>query len=369
MERASSGARAENAKRRKLLRAAAFILILGFASPLAARESTDVIVMNNGDRLTGKIKRLEAGVLYFGLDYASGDLLVEWAKVARVESKQLFIVKTQNGSVFVGNLATVPKKTGSQITELQIIETAEAENPVQVDKSKIVDVRQTSDEFWRRFSGGVSFGSTYTKGNSATQYNLAADAAYRRDRWASTSSLSSNLSSSSGAPTSTRNMLALGAYHLLPWDNYFVGGLGDFLQSSVQGISLQTSLGGGIGRFLKNTNRSQIAVLGGLAWQSTDYKESGVSQPEQQVISALLALNLNVFKFDKTDLQITASLFPALNDPGRFRFNTNASYFVKIFGDISWNLTFYGNWDTKPPPHFSGSDYGTTTGVSWTFNK
>jgi len=31
---------------------------------LSARESTDVIVMKNGDHLTGKIKGLNAGVLY-----------------------------------------------------------------------------------------------------------------------------------------------------------------------------------------------------------------------------------------------------------------------------------------------------------------
>jgi hypothetical protein len=42
--------------------------------------------------------------------------------------------------------------------------------------------------------------------------------------------------------------------------------IADFLQSSVQGISLQTSLGGGVGRYLKNTNRTSISVLGGVVW-------------------------------------------------------------------------------------------------------
>jgi hypothetical protein len=37
------------------------------AAPLFARESTDVIVMKNGDHLTGEIKGLNAGVLYMSM--------------------------------------------------------------------------------------------------------------------------------------------------------------------------------------------------------------------------------------------------------------------------------------------------------------
>lgn len=369
MDLVSSGVPAATSKARRLFGGAILILMFVLVRPLAARDSTDIVVMKNGDRLTGKIKRLQAGVLYFGLDYASGDVSIEWAEVARIDSKQLFIVKTEGGSVYVGNLATVAKTAPGGITELEIIETAEAENPVKVDKTQVVDVRQTSDEFWQRLSGGVSFGATYAKGNNATQYNLGADTLYRREDWSAKANVSSNLQSSTGATTSTRNMVSLEAQHLLPWENYFYTGLGNFLQSSVQGIQLQTSLGGGIGRFLKNTNTSQIAVIGGLAWQSTQYHQAEISEPAQDVVSALLALDVSLFRFDKTNLTVNANLFPALSDPGRFYFNTNVSYFVKIFGDIKWNISFYGNWDTKPPAHFSGSDYGTTAGLTWTFGK
>jgi hypothetical protein len=356
------------AKRRGLAKAVILAFVL-FVTPLVARQSIDVIVMNNGDRLTGTIKRIEGGVLYFGLDYADGDAVIEWAKVARIETRQLFIVKMADGSVFVGSLSTAPQTKPGAATRLQIVETAEAENPVTVDKSQVVDVRQTADELLKRLSGGVSFGSSYSKGNNTNTYNLSADTAYQREDWGARANLSSNLSSSSGTTASTRNMVGLDAYHLLPWKNYYYGGLGNFLQSSVQGIRLQTSIGGGIGRFLKNTNRSQISLLGGFAWQNTDYRQPDVSQSGQNLISGLVALDLSLFKFSKTSLTVSAHLFPALSEPGRIRFDTNTSYFVKIFGDISLTISFYGNWDTKPPPHFSGSDYGTSSGLSWTFGK
>src|ERR1700755_3585635 len=76
------------------------------ATPVFARESTDVIVMKNGDHLTGEIKGLNAGVLYMSMEYILGTSSVQWSKVARLESKQLFFVKTEDGSVYTGTLNT-----------------------------------------------------------------------------------------------------------------------------------------------------------------------------------------------------------------------------------------------------------------------
>jgi len=33
------------------------------------------------------------------------------------------------------------------------------------------------------------------------------------------------------------------------------------------------------------------------------------------------------------------------------------TYYVKLIGNLSWNVSFYGNWDNQPPASFSGSDY------------
>src|SRR5580692_926242 len=76
------------------------------AAPLLARNKTDVMVMKNGDRMTCEIKGLDAGILYVSFDYIDGTALVDWSKVDRLESTQLFLVKTQDGSMYTGSLAT-----------------------------------------------------------------------------------------------------------------------------------------------------------------------------------------------------------------------------------------------------------------------
>ena len=322
--------------------------------------------MKNGDRLTGEIKWIDAGTIYLSLDYVDGTIAVQWSKVARLESTQQFIIKTQGGAVHNGTIKTVETPENEP---LKLRVTDKSDESVVLDRSEIVKLDQTSESFWKRMNGAINLGTTYTRGNQTVQYNLAAQAQYLRERWNAQSNISSNLSGSSGVRTSTRNQFGFGAEHLLPWNNYFYSGLGSFMQGSEQQIKLQTNFGGGIGRYFKNTNRISFSVLAGLAWQSTEYDQSAVPIARQNVAAAMVVTNLKVFRFKKTNLGVTASMFPAVSEPGRVFFDTNATYYVKLFNNLSWNLTFYGNWDNRPPANFPGSDYGSSSGLSWTFGN
>jgi hypothetical protein len=334
--------------------------------PLFAREKSDVIVMNNGDRFTGEIKALDSGVLFVSFDYIDGTCSLQWSKVHHLESEQLFVVKTEDGSVYSGTLQTAESPAGRPI-HIQI-----AESPGRaevVEQSQIVEVDQTSDRFWQRFNGQVNSGIMYSKGNQAAQYSLSSSVEYPRERWAAGAAISSSLSASSGSNASARNSLAIDALRLLRWKNWYYSGVVSFLQSSEQEIQLQTNISGGLGRYLKNTNRAKISVLAGFAWQNTGYSQSTNSQKTQNIAAAMVATDVKLFEFDKTNLDVSGTVFPALSQPGRVFFNTNATYYVKLFRHLTWNVSFYGNWDNQPPAHFSGSDYGTSSGIGWKFGN
>ncbi len=346
------------------IRAISCGFILLFSSPLFARQKTDVIVMKNGDRLTCEIKALSGGVLSVKLDYVEDTIGVQWSRVARLESNQLFLVQTEGGTVYTGRLSTAETRDQRPVT-IQVL--SAPEKAIEIAQPQIIRLDQTADSFWRRFNGSINTGVLYSKGNQSAQYNLAFQTEYRRERWSSQVALNSSLASSSGASASTRNQVDLSTMKLLRRNNWFYSGIGSFLQSSVQGIDLQTSLGGSIGRYLKNSNRSSLYVLGGFAWQNTQYKNNTADQPTQNAASVLVASELKFFRFKKTDLDVSVAIFPDISEPGRVRVNTNASYYIKLFSDLSWNLSFYGNWDNEPPPTFSGSDYGSSSGLTWTF--
>lgn len=333
--------------------------------PLFARESTDVVVMDNGDRLTGEVKALDGGVLYVSLPYAIQTLSVDWSKVVRLESHQLFIVKTEDGTVYEGVLNS--RETGGRPIKIEIAETPEKK--AVISSTRVVNVSETSEKFVQRFTGGVSAGTIYTKANQTTQYSLSGLAAYPRQRWGAEAGIISNLSSASGTTTSTRNQLTFAGYHLMRWNNYFYDGFDGFLQSTEQGIAHQNSIGGGIGRYLKNTSSTLISLAGGAAWQTTNYSQGVTPIPMQNVATAIILGNVELFRFNKTTLYLSGRLFPALSEPGRLYSSANASYYLKIIGNLSWNISFYGNWDNRPPANLPGSDYGTTQGLSWTFGS
>lgn len=332
------------------------------------RPKTDVLYMRNGDRITCEIKRLQGNILEVGLDYVDGSVLIDWEKVEHIDSSYLFTVQLSDGSTFAGKVLksqTDASKEGQRLS----IQSVDSNTATEVPQSEVATMTQASVSFLQRFNGGVTLGSQYSKGNSTTQYNFSTDLGYEEIKWAVKARYTSTLSSSTGADTQTRNQLDFSGYHLARWKNYFYAGNGGYLQSSVQGIERQASIGGGMGKFFKNTGRTQFSVLAGLGFQQTNYVQNVELQRTQNIGVAIFSSTLDIFQFKRTRLSATGSLIPALTDPGRVFAKTNASYYLKLFGKFDWNMSFYGNWDNRPPEGLQKSDYGTSTGFSYTFGN
>ena len=341
-------------------------LLVFLAAPALARESTDVIVMKNGDHLTGEIKGMSQGVLYISMQYILGTSDVQWSKVDHIESKQLFLVKTEAGNVYTGTLSTAEAAQGRPMT-IAVVESSSKQ--AKLEQPDVVEMDQTSQRFWQRFNGEINSGISYTKGNQSTQYNLSSTVTYPRERWSAGLSYNSNLSTSTGVTATTRNQFSLTGLRLLRWNNWFYAGTAAFLQSSEQDIDLQSSLGAGVGRYLSNSNHAKIYLMGGFGWQRTQYSPNlAVSNP-QEVFTGVVGAGARLFRFNKTTVDTKITLLPAITEPGRLYTNLNVTYYIKLSGSFSWNVSFYGNWDNRPPPTFSGSDYGTSSGLSITFGN
>jgi hypothetical protein len=342
-----------------------FLLLLFAVQSLTARPAKDIVVMNNGDRLTCEIKKLERGVLYLSLDYVDGTISVQWARVAKIESSQMFVVHTAGGSIYEGTIHTA-QTAADEPVRIQVIE-SEA-TPDAIQRANVVEMHQTADSLLRRLSVKFDSGLIYTKGNDTTQYNVGSEVYVRRELWAGSASFSSAFSKSAGTTTSTRNQGTFrGQRYIGNQQWFYVGGV-DLLHSSEQGIDLQSTFGGGIGRYLMDSNRGRISANAGLAFQSTQYQGADSTTGPSKALAALFTVDLHLFQFKKTSFDVTGSMLPVLTQSGRFRSGVNAGYSIQIIKNLWWKLSFYGNWDNQPPPNFSGSDYGTSTGVTWTFN-
>ena len=78
------------------------VVLLGTPAVLFAQK-TDVVILRNGDRLTGEIKKLERGKLKYKTDDMS-DVYIEWDKVKSLTTNNTLEVELRTGEKYYGVL-------------------------------------------------------------------------------------------------------------------------------------------------------------------------------------------------------------------------------------------------------------------------
>ena len=342
------------------------LLFICFFAVQTYGQRTDIIVLKNGDRITCEITGMDRGVLFAKVDYIDGLLEIDWRQVAKLESKRLFIVKTENGLVHEGTISTAPLDADKVVKiELKV----DPATNVELKTADVVTIDTSSQSFRKRFNGYLIAGMSYTKGNAYREYNLRGLIEYPRERWGFQADISSNLSASNGIRTTTRNELRTSVDRQLGRNNYFLRVGAGFLQSTEQGISLQKTFGVGVGYRFINSNRAKVSLIGGMGWQRTNYDLPDLSGASQNTTAALIGTDIKFFKFKKAGLDLYAGVMPSVSEPGRIFSRLNQTIYYKIFPRLTLNISFYGSWDNRPPFGLPGSDYGTTTGLGWTFGS
>jgi putative salt-induced outer membrane protein YdiY len=320
----------------------------------------DTVIMKNGDRLTGEVKKLEQGVLYIETDYFSGSVGVDWLQVEKVESKATFQIVLSDGKRISGSIS---KEAVSVEGEDFKVHAPTADVPVSgVDVVQIESQKQT---FWRQLKGSIDFGYNFTSGNNQSSLSTSASAVYPAEHWAAGSSYTISFSGQSGGTTTNLFESQTFAERFLN-RNSFVLGLGDFLHSSQQNLSLRTTLGGGYGRYLKRSNQNSLRWLVGADYSKGNY-QAGLNQPTQNNVELLLGAEYQLFHFDRYTLQSQFLLFPGLSDFGRVRFTTNDTFSMRLSNNFHLNFSFWDNFDSNPPLSAKKNATGLSTGLGWTF--
>src|ERR1700744_2710137 len=70
----------------------------------SSREKTDIIYMQNGDKITCEIRSLEKGQLTVKADYTDSTIVIDWEKVDHIESKQDFVITDPKGHAYTGSV-------------------------------------------------------------------------------------------------------------------------------------------------------------------------------------------------------------------------------------------------------------------------
>jgi putative salt-induced outer membrane protein YdiY len=336
-------------------------LVLAHLTISLHAQRRDLVVMKNGDQLSGELKKLENGILYFKPPYVTDSIQLDWLQVKSVQSSAVYQVVLKNGQHLVGAISKVPQDE-SPGTDFQL---KEGTRNVTTAAQDVVDIQSEKQNFWRQLTGSIDFGYDFTSGNSQTSLNSDASANYLSKKWAAGAALTSSFSGQSGGSES--NMLELqGTGERYLGRNSSLLGLSDFLHSSQQDLQLRTTLGGGYSRYLSRTNQNRLLWVAGTVYNRETFV-SATEQPTDDNVEGLLGGQYQLMKFNLYNLQSQLFLFPGISDAGRIRATTRTIFTVKLSNNFYTNISFWDNYDSRPPINAKKNQLGISSGLGWSF--
>ena len=351
-----------NEVQRKLFRPG-LILFLNVLIVLTAlaKNVDDVVVLKNGDRLTGEIKGLQRGELRIKSDYMAEAVRLDWTKVERLESKSTFMIWLVDGKLVTDVMRLLPTNSG----EVANFIIGNSDQTIRVHQLDVIRIAPTDRRFWTRLEGSIDFGFSFTSGNDQYQTQLAATTTYRTGDHSFTASVDSAFSGQTEGSSLTRNQFNFD-YRKQLNSRWYVGGLFDLLRSDQQSLKLRTSAGALVGRNLQQTEHTRLSVFGGIVGTRENYSES-VGKPKSTNADAIAGADFATFRFNATDIRSRLSVFPSLTTPGRTRLQLTSDLRIKIVKDLWWGFHVYENFDSKPPVRADKNDLGVSTSLGWKF--
>ena len=340
--------------------AVVFLIAFG-ASTTFAKHTDDLVVLKNGDRLTGEIKGLQRGELRVKADYMAEAVRLDWARIERLESKSTFIVSLVDGQLFTNVIRLLP--AGS--VELANFVIGTADKPFRVPQLDVLRIVPVEPGFLKRLEGSIDLGFSFTSGNDQYQTQLTATTTYRTGDHVFTTSIDSAFSGQPDADSTARNQFTFD-YRKQLTPRWFAGGLFDLLQSDQQSLKLRTTVGGLVGRNFYQTEHSRLSIYGGVAGSRENYSTS-IGEPNNTNADALAGVDFTTFRFKTTDIRTRFSLFPSLTTPGRMRLQATSDLHIKVVKDLYWGFHVYENFDSKPPVSANKNDLGISTSLGWKF--
>ena len=339
------------------LRICLCLTLVASSAWLEARPKQDILYLKNGDRMTVEIKTLEQGQLTVKTEYTIGTFVIDWREVERVESPQRFEIETREGVILTGFLEQAPGESAFGIRS--------DSGSLKVTRTELVRLAQDQERALERLKLKVDYGFSLTKANSKVNSSLEVSADYITPRWHASNDSSLSFSGQADGTDTSRSGINNSILRRLPWEHWYAAGLANFLSNSEQQLDLRSTLGGALGRYLLHTNSALVSVFAGSTYSREKYAPQ-LNQPATDNAELLFGLTGSWYRFDAVDFDYSTFVHPSLTNPGRVRIDLNSGLSLTMLGDnLYWKVSFYDNFDSRPPSGASRNDAGVSTSIGW----
>ena len=317
---------------------------------MAMAQKTDKVYLKNGDIFTGEVYYMRLALLNFNMT-STGTIDIKWVEVVKISSSKTFEVTMKNGYVFVDKL-------DSSFFE---------NNHVVLDD--IVEIVQIEETFLQRLVGNIDLGFNYAKSNDILQFNFNSSTTYIKPKSETNLLINSNVSNQSGDSILSKNQSIRLGYLKQLQNNYNAAASLSWQQNTQLGLANRYLLAAAFGKKLIKDNHHSFLVGTGLSY---NLEQSDQSREYASNLEALASFHFKEYKYLTPKLSIDAlyTIYAGITDWGRIRMSFNLSTKYEVLKDFNIGLTFYDNYDSRPPEGaLSKNDFGINFTLGYTFGK
>jgi putative salt-induced outer membrane protein YdiY len=333
------------------------------ACALSARA--DLLVLKNGDRVTGSIVKKDAKSITIKSD-TFGVITAPWEQVESITADKPLTVILKDGKSVQGTLST----TGGKV------EVATKDARISVAPMEVETLRNAAEEqaYQRMLKPGLgqlwvatgSLGFAGTAGNAKTQTFTTGFAASRTTRHDKTTLTFSSIAASAlvnGTNSDTAEAVRGGIgydHNVSPRVFASVFNADEF--DKFQNLDLRFVLGGGFGVHLVKNDRSHLDFSGG-----GDYNHESFSNGVHRGTAEFYWGDDYSYQLSKAvSLIQTYRMFNNLSNTGEYRVNFDLGLSTKLTKWLNWSAAASDRYLSNPSPGRKRNDFLYTTGIGVT---
>jgi putative salt-induced outer membrane protein YdiY len=340
---------------------------------VAPRARADVVVLTNGDRISGTLLTVTGSTLNLQTE-ALGTMTIPISRVATVSVVQIVTMVVRGQPPLRGWL-TLSDAGSWDLTEengeTHSIDAAEVNVILPAARYESIVDHQASA--WQDWTGTVTAGYSVQRGNQQTN-TVSSSVDARRERplapifephWRTNVHLTTLLSNAVEAETSIGSdtlSTSVRQDRFFAQGN-FVFGIFQFDHVGTEGLSRRETYGGGTGYDLTRGGRGTLSIFAGL----TSVHEVFITGGDQQTAQVIVGEKLRFQLTPRARVDQTANAYPNLTVGGQYHFDTNTTLDVKLTNRFSFNTGLIDLYLTNPAPGSRRNNFALTSGIAATF--
>ena len=311
--------------------------------------SADEVVLDNGDRLTGKIVKMENNVLILETQY-SKPIELQAAKIKEIRTDTPAELRLLSGELLKGKISTTKEgRLAVEPTDQKPVTTIETQQVAAINLPPVT------------WEGGILLGGNLQTGNTdKSSAAVAVEAMRRAEKDRTSLRYLFNYGGDNDQVTARNHFGALKYDYFLTKPFYVYLG-GELLSDTFKDIDLRTTIGPGIGYQIWEDPVKALGVEAGVSYLS----ENRTTGPDENYWAARLAAN---FRYNLGQYLVFTDqvlFFPSLEDTSKYTLRNEAAITAPMGVRWALRLAYIYEYNSDPSPGIKNTDTQWILGLQY----